>query len=145
MSQAARTALVGSLTFTNGIQKADLLNPAFTSTYLIEALASLRSQYAGGVLITAVRHDHATRDGLLQHAGGKAVDCYPADWQTGEHDAVIRFAEACKRVNGLHNIGLGGVAMEAWITLAPWSNGTTRFLFRDNTTDHFHLGISVLA
>jgi len=142
MSLSAREALVSSgLTFTDATQKPDLLDPAKTNTWLIDALARLKKAYPGGVLITAVRTDHPTQDASWQHSGGDAVDCYPADWAKGEDTAVLRFAQAVATCADWRNIGLGGKAMGAWKVLTPWGNIAGHTLFQDNSSSHFHLSV----
>lgn len=118
------------LTYTDGTQMADLLNPEQTSTWLILALENaLKAGFP--LLITSVRTDHGPDSDLGPHghSGGFAADLWPSD--EGKLQKLVQ--HFCTGNKAVVKIGLGGAARSV-----SYDPGTT-IVFEDNSTPHIHI------
>lgn len=138
MSESTRQALVAKLTV-DPQQRADLLDPGVTSTWLIQMLTTLVTDLPDEPIeITAVRRDHPTPDGKWAHAGGLAVDLIPKNWQGREEEAFVNVMEALAENPYCKSVGLGGDAW-GWESYVTWP--TVQFIvFQDNASTHIHCG-----
>lgn len=137
MSLQARQDLVAKLTFTDGTQKSDLLDPTITDTWLIAMLTDLVTRCAEPIEILAVRTDHPSKDGPWAHSGGLAVDLYPKNWEGREKEAVVYVMKAVAENPYAWAIGFGGVTQQ-WQTYVSWP--TRNFVaFNDSDEDHLHV------
>ena len=140
MSEQARQALVASpkISFTDDLQRTDLLDVSLTSTYLIALLQWLLDNCAEPIELLAVRSDHPTPDGTWAHTGGHAVDLYPSNWKNREQEAVVAVLKALAANPYCEAVGLGGVT-QGWQDQVTWPSQYF-VVFSDNTLDHIHCG-----
>lgn len=137
MSQAARASLCLELTFQRESQRADLMDPARTSTGVVAML--LHTVQEIPLLITAAYSDHCP-DGCYGPHGhhpdkgpGYAEDLWPEHEDQGPlliHNFVYQNPFCTK-------VGLGGKAKTWWTKGYGDFNGT--IVFEDNDSDHIHV------
>lgn len=137
MSIAARKQLASQLHFTDEDQRADIIDPGQTNTYLVELLQWLVWKCPSGILITALNSDHPTYDGGPHgngHNAGKAADIWTA---SSDDTKVLEIIEALAKCPWAWTVGLGGSSKqyESYVT---WPSGPFVF-FEDNNTDHIHV------
>lgn len=141
MSLEARQSLCTKLVFQdehNGTaqptQRADIMDPATTSTNLIALLIDCVKYSA--IEITAVRSDHHD-DGPHGHAGGFAADGWYIVGLPGTFiDNVSVGCEQAVKSPWCRQLGLAG---EAWSD-APRSLQDNAKVFEDSGADHVHFG-----
>jgi hypothetical protein len=144
-STPAREAVVSRLTFLDEYGRADLLDPARTTTQLIEALACVLDHCPRPIMVTSVRTDHRP-DGPGRHShnpGGDAIDVVPADRSVGDaaFGELLAAVAAAARAGLVQQCGLGGVAKN-------WNPGgwpPAFDLFDDNDQDHVHFSAALAA
>lgn len=137
MSTQARQSVVNSpkMRFTAASQKADLLDPKKTNTYLIAMLQWTLDNLWLPILVLSVNSDHSPSG---QHVVGCALDCYPANWATGEQSTCTDMMNAFAKNPFCEAVGLGGIT-KRWQGNVQWPPPAVGFvLFDDNATDHIH-------
>lgn len=146
MSQEARLALVRNPKLSTkgylhvvGTQLTDLMDPLKTDTYLIAMLQWMCDNCPEPIELTAVRTDHESPDQIWLHSGGKAVDCYPKNWEGREQEAVCAVLKGFADNPYCENVGLGGV-VQTWRTYVTWPSWSGFWLFDDDVEDHVHAG-----
>ena len=65
-----------------------------TDTYLIAMLQWMCDNCSEPIELIAVRTDHPTPDQPWLHSGGKAVDCYPKNWEAVSKRRSARCSKA---------------------------------------------------
>lgn len=115
MSAETRQKLVDHprLVLANHGQKADLLDPNKTNTWLVQFLLSIVQSCATPLLVTALNSDHKPG---THHSNGRAVDCWNADWSSAGDDKVRFIMEtasyiSCSSKPQLIEVGLSGLAV----------------------------------
>lgn len=137
MSKETREEVANALAYKNEpVQKADLLDPTITSTYLIAILQDAIPRAKHKILVTAICSDHHN-DGPNGHAGGYCIDIWNADWQTFGDHGVVDVIQACVDSKYCWSIGLAGVAQQ-WAHEVKWPPGPF-YWFMDAGADHIHV------
>jgi hypothetical protein len=159
MSQELRDALVASpnTIFQNPSERADLLDEAKTSTYLIELLYDICVTKNWAVEFTAIRSDHHDDSSLGEapqyigtHWGGEngpgwAADLWPlntptaGDYIDASDPKFQQFLEACGVEPERMQTGLAGSAYTHADVVAAGSG-----VFQDAGADHVHLSAKPL-
>jgi hypothetical protein len=139
MSTQARQAVANSpkIKYTDSSQKSDLLDPAKTNTYLIAMLQWFLDNLWLPIMVLAVKSDHSPTG---QHYDGCALDCYPANWQTGEQSTCTDMMTAAAKCPFTEAVGLGGITKK-WKGNVNWNQPGSQYstVFDDNDTDHIHI------
>lgn len=140
MSTQARQAVANSpkMNYTSSSQKADLLDPKKTNTYLIAMLQWTLDNLYLPILVLSINSDHSPSG---QHVVGCAIDLYPANWATGEQTTCQDMMTAFSRNPFCEAVGLGGVTRR-WKNNVRWPSGACSqyfVLFDDNDSDHLHV------
>ena len=148
MSIETREQLVNDprLVFSNGTQRADLLDPNKTNTWLIDFLADLLNRAGHPILLTAINTDHAP--GTWHNPPGRACDLWHADWQATGDAAIIDVMQAIADIGATRQpltieVGLSGEA--AYLqTYVSWPDGAEVFVetYGDDN-DHVHVAVGV--
>lgn len=136
MSTATRIAVANDpkMRYASSDQKNDLLDPSRTNTYLIAMLAWTLDNLWLPLLILSVRTGRSSG----YHAGGLAIDLYPANWSSGERATCVDLMTACAKNPFCQGVGLGGITKN-WRRDVSWPPESVGFvLFDDNGTDHIH-------
>lgn len=142
MSTQARQAVANSpkMRYTSPSQKADILDPKKTNTYLIAMLQWMLDNLWTPILVLAINSDHSPSG---QHVVGCAIDIYPANWQQGEQSTCTDMMKAASKCPFVEAVGLGGIT-KRWKGNVNWQNDACQVkyfvLFDDNATDHLHVG-----
>lgn len=146
MSIEARKALVQNPKLSSkgymhvvGSHLTDLLSTSETDTYLIAMLQWMCDHCPEPIELIAIRTDHPTEDQPWLHSGGKAIDCYPKNWEGREQEAVCAVLKAFADNPYCENVGLGGI-VQGWRTWVTWPATQYFWLFDDNPQDHIHAG-----
>ena len=144
MSIETREALVNdSRLVIDATQRADLLDPAKTNTWLVEFLRELLDAQPRPILITALNSDH---DPGTYHEAGRAVDLWNADWETWGDEGIVDVMEAAAEIGAtrqpaLIEAGLSGTAAD-YEYLVEWPEGTEVFVESyGDENEHLHLAI----
>lgn len=142
MSAETRQKLVDDSRLVLGqhTQKADLLDPAKTTTWLVEFLLRLLDTAGHPILITALNTDH--KPGTY-HSGGRGVDLWNADWASVGDDKIVDVMSAGGKIAAtgkptLVEVGLSGTAAK-YKTYVTWPPGC--FVFVENTPEHVHFAV----
>lgn len=137
-STRERVANDSKMRYTADTQRADLLDPSRTNTYLIAMLAWQLDNLWLPVLVLSVRAGRSTG----MHAVGCALDMYPANWSSGEKATVVDMMNALAKNPFCQAVGLGGITRN-WRSAVSWPAPSVGFvLFDDNDTDHLHAACS---
>jgi hypothetical protein len=126
-------------------QRADLLDPELTNTWLVEFLLRLLDAQDHPLLITAVRTDHTP--GTYHNPPGRGVDLWHADWASVGDERIVDVMHAAGIVAAsgeptLVEVGLSGTAAY-YITYVTWPAGCDVFIESygdDNEHLHFAVG-----
>ena len=102
-------------------QKADLLDPEKTNTWLVEFLLKLLDAQDHPILITALNTDH---DPGTHHEAGRGVDLWNADWASVGDDKIVDVMHAAGKIAAtgqptLVEVGLSGTAAY-YVTYVTW-------------------------
>lgn len=146
MSTETRQKLVDHprLVLANHSQKDDLLDPAKTNTWLVQFLLSIVQSTATPLLVTALNSDH--RPGT-HHGGGRAVDCWAANWASAGDDQVRFIMEAaswvsCSGKPKLIEVGLSGLAVN-YKSSFNWCCDNVFVESVDRSNEHLHFAVGV--
>jgi hypothetical protein len=148
MSIETRKKLVddGRLVLTHHSQRADLLDPELTNTWLVEFLLKLLDAQEHPILITAVRTDHAP--GTFHNPPGRGVDLWHADWSSVGDEKIVDVMQAAGHIAAsyaptLVEVGLSGTAayFESYVTWPPTCDVFIESYGEDNEHVHFAVGI----
>ena len=137
MSMEARQRVANSpkMYYTSSTQKADLLDPKKTNTYLIAMLEWQIDNSYLQILVLAINSDHSPSG---QHVVGCAIDCYPQNWATGEQTTCTDMMKGFAKNPFCEAVGLGGIT-KRWKGNVQWPPPSDCFVvFDDNDTDHIH-------
>lgn len=145
MSLEARKALVANPRLhLNDSQKADLLDPKKTDTWLIAALTDLLHRCQHPILITALNSDHPTYDGGPDghgHNAGKACDCWIADWQSVGDNRVIDLMKALAECPYVYTVCYGGSVAQEEAAEVAWPSFPPFVHCNDNQQPHLHFQV----
>jgi hypothetical protein len=147
MSIETRQKLVDDarLVLTHHSQRADLLNPELTNTWLVEFLLRLLDEQEHPLLITSVRSDHDP--GTYHNPPGRGVDLWHADWSSVGDDKIVDIMTAAGRIAssyspGLVEVGLSGSAAYfiSYVTFPPSCDVFIETYAEDAEHLHFAVG-----
>ena len=145
MSTETRSALAyDSRLVTNETQRADLLDPEKTNTWLIEFLVLLLDRAGHPILITALNSDH---DPGTYHEAGRAVDLWNADWEAVGDEAILDVMEAAAAIGAtqapaLVEVGLSGTAAQ-YEYLVEWPTENVFVESYGDDNEHLHLAVGI--
>jgi hypothetical protein len=146
MSIETRQALVDDprLVFTDPeSQRADLLDPNVTNTWLVQFLLQLLATSGHPILITSLVSDH---DPGTFHEPGRAVDLWHADWEEEGDDAIEDVLAAAAAIGStqapaLVEVGLSGDAAD-YENGIDWPAGADVFVESyGDAGEHVHFAI----
>jgi hypothetical protein len=146
MSTDTRKKLVDDsrLVLARHSQREDLLDTNKTNTWLVQFLITLLDTCKHPILITALNTDHG-RAGS-NHARGRAVDCWHANWAAVGDEQVLAVMQAAAKIGAtkkpaLIEVGLSGMAAN-YMTHVTWptSNVFVEDWGRNNEHLHFAFG-----
>jgi hypothetical protein len=145
LSIETRQALVDDprLVLSNDKQRADLLDPNLTDTWLVEFLIELLDTQAHPILITALNTDH---DPGTYHELGRGVDLWHADWETVGDAAIVDVLDAAAIIGtegspALVEAGLSGTAAD-YVDYVAWPMTTDVFVESyGDENEHVHFAI----
>jgi hypothetical protein len=145
LSIETRQALVDDprLVLSNDSQRADLLDPNLTDTWLVEFLLQLINTQAHPILVTAINTDH---DPGTYHELGRGVDLWNADWEQIGDNAIVDVLDAAAMIGTdgsptLVEVGLSGTAAE-YAAYVAWPMTATVFVESyGDENEHVHFAV----
>lgn len=146
MSIETRQKLVDDprLVLTHQSQRADLLDPDLTDTWLVQFLLTLIETAGHPIMVTAINSDHAPG---TYHGDARGVDLWHADWAAVGDEKVVDVMLAARDIDcagepALVEVGLSGDAarMQSYVTFCcpnvfveDWGDGNEHLHFAVGT------------
>jgi hypothetical protein len=124
-------------------QRADLLDPERTDTWLVEFLLQLIATAGHPILVTALNSDH---DPGTFHELGRGVDLWNADWEEAGDGAIVDVLDAAAEIGTqgapiLVEVGLSGTPAE-YLDYVAWPMGADVFVESyGDENEHVHIAI----